>query len=191
MSRACSATQFSASSSFSARATNPHPGTTSLHDITFAHAPSLRALQPQNFPTFVRRPNSIDSAFRHDDLFFIADCRQHAAQQLRRHPWNIVLALRMTRGANNHFIVVHASRDEFASGNHIATSQEFFHASSPQNFRGQRDRAETYKLYIVFCRMPENSSAVNPVELPSRPPCGKPRPVSKLTAPLGLLQNIS
>src|SRR6185437_10252855 len=123
-----------------------------------------RRAAPQSYSLQPARHVRKISALRHHNLFFVADRRNHAAQQLRRHPGNVVLALRMARCANNHFIVVHAARDELASGNHVATSKKFFHGSSPQSFRGPEGRAETYKFYVVFCRTPANSSAVNTVE---------------------------
>ena len=146
-----------------------------------------RRAAPQSYSLQPARHVRKISALRHHNLFFVADRRNHAAQQLRRHPGNVVLALRMARCANNHFIVVHAARNEFASGNHVATSKKFFHGSSPQSFRGPEGRAETYKFYVVFCRTPANSSAVNTVEsLRVRHPLWKtfPRPSLRRDAPV-------
>lgn len=141
-SREYSAAQFSAFESVSARAMNPPPGNISLQSVItrqhFTHANSS-ALKGTNFRA--SRMAEIccaesASSFGNGDLFFIADRRNDAAQQVRREPRNVMFALRVARRANNHFIFVHAARYEFASGNNVATAQKLSHRTLPRQFEG-------------------------------------------------------
>ena len=129
----------------------------------FAHTrafPSAPALCRIARPVLTR-----SSAFHRRDFLFVANRRNHAAKQFRRHPRYVVFSLRMARRANNHFIVVDPVRDELASRNHIAAMQKFFHGRSPAGLSSRPEGGATaYKLYTGFPRFPENSSAVNTVE---------------------------